>query len=136
MRVLVLSIVACLAAPGIALAQHRIPDPFLAQGPHLEETLVPEQVFLSSMRFREEPNPSLRDGNGFRLPLGSIDLVGQGESYYPADNQKVRNDSLHFAWSASERTDILIGAWRYKHQHESLDDVRILTYGIGARYRF
>lgn len=135
MRVLVLSIVACLVAPGTALAQHRLTvDPFPEQGPVFEQERVPDQTF--AVRYREVRNPSLREGNGFRLPLGSVDLVGQGESSYPADNQKIRNDSLHFAWSPSERTDFLVGAWRYKHQHESLDDVRILTVGIGARHRF
>lgn len=134
MRVLVLSIVMCLAAPATALAQYSIPNDFREQGSALRP--VSDQEFLPVLRYREVRNPSLRDGSGFRLPLGSVDLVGQGESYYPADNQKVRNDSLHFAWSPSERTDFLVGAWRYKHHHESLDDVRILTYGIGVRYRF
>ena len=136
MRVLVLSIVACLTTPSVAFAQHWIPNDFRDQGPLLEAEPDKKQEFLPVLRYREVTNPSLRDGTGFRLPLGSVDLVGQGESYYPADNQKVRNDSLHFAWSASDRTDVLFGAWRYKHQHESLDDVRILTFGIGARYRF
>lgn len=135
MRVLVLSLIACLAAPGAALAQYRLSvDPFPEQSFVLEQELTTNQTF--EVRYREVRNPSLRDGSGFRLPLGSVSLVGQGESYYPADNQKVRNDSLHFAWSPSVRTDLLLGAWRYKHHHESLDDVRILTYGIGARFRF
>jgi hypothetical protein len=88
------------------------------------------------VRYREERIPSLRDGNRFRLPLGSLELVGQGTSYYPADNQKVRNESLHFSWPLSSETDVMFGAWRFKHRREGLNQVRVLTFGIGARYRF
>lgn len=134
MRVLVLSIIACLAAPEIALAQHRLPNPFRDQAALPVEDTYPAVPFL--MRYREERIPSLREGNGFRIPLGSVSLVGQGTSYYPADNQKVRNESLHVAWPLSDHTDMMVGAWRFKHRHEGLDDLRVLSFGIGARYRF
>ncbi|HEY0979744.1 MAG TPA: hypothetical protein VGE23_02805 [Candidatus Paceibacterota bacterium] len=132
------TIVVCalLMGASAARAQHWMPDPFRDEGPRVEEPLSSEQVFLADMRLREERLPIVRDGTGFRLSLGSVELLGQGTSYYPADNQKVRNESLHLAWALSEHTDVLLGAWRFKHRREGLDGMRAVTVGIGARYRF
>ena len=141
MRALVLSIVASVLLVPVAHAQVSIPDPFLVQGPVSlpdPDEISREHSPLYSVRFRPEQDSRLRTDRGVSIPLGSVRLVGEGSSYYPGgtSNLKVRNESLHLAWPLSHRTDLVVGAWRFKQRQEGLEQMRMLTIGAGFVRRF
>ena len=141
MRFLGLSILAVLAlSADTARAQQPIPNPFFEPRPvfpaESEEML--EATTLYETRFRPDPGPQLQTENGISIPLGSFRLRGEGSSSYPGgtSNLKVRNESLHFAWAIEEDTDFIVGAWRFKQRQEGLEQMRMLTFGIGFVRRF
>ncbi|MES2931281.1 MAG: hypothetical protein V4682_01105 [Patescibacteria group bacterium] len=141
MRFLALSILALLAlSADTARAQESIPDPFFEPGPPFlrESESVPESATLYATRFRPDPGPQLRTENGISIPFGSFRLRSEGSSSYPGgtSNLKVRNESLHLAWALEEDTDFIVGAWRFKQRQEGLEQVRMLTFGIGFVRRF
>lgn len=131
-RVLLLAAAtAVLLAAAEAKAQVSVPDPF-ARAP----TDTPETRFSYEHRFREEPSPVEVGDSGFSLPFGSLRFVGHGTSFSPSDNRKVRHERLHVAWSVSEQTDFLVGAWRFKDRQEGLPRYRDLTVGVGMSTHF
>lgn len=141
MRFLGLSILPLLVLfADTAHAQESIPGQFLESPPVFpaESEDMYESTTLYETKFRPDPGPQLRTENGISIPLGSFRLRGEGSSSYPGgtSNLKVRNESLHFAWAIEEDTDFIVGAWRFKQQQEGLEQVRILTYGIGFVRRF
>lgn len=141
MRIIVLSITAVLVltlAASTARAQESIPDPYWEALPLAGDTEAAPAEAPYIGRFQPAPIASLRSRNGFSLPLGPVRLLGRGSSYYPggSTNLKVRNESLHFAWALSERTDFTAGAWRFKLHQEGLEQMRELTVGIGFIRRF
>lgn len=141
MRTLALSITALVLlglAADTARAQESIPDPFLTKESFFGEETIPDTSYLYATRFRPVPESTLRTENGVSVPLGSVRLVGQGSSYYPggSSNQKVRNESLHIAWALSDDSDLIVGAWRFKHRQEGLERIEVLTVGIGIVRRY
>ena len=141
MRFLGLSILALLAlSADTARAQESIPNPFLRSGAVFlaEPEKIPESVAPYATRFRPDLGPHIRTQNGISIPLGSVRPRGEGSSSYPGgtSNLKVRNESLHFAWALEDDTDFIVGVWRFKHRQEGLEQVRMLTYGIGFVRRF
>lgn len=141
MRFLALSILALLALSGdTARAQESMPNPFVDPQPalHTEPEEVPQTVAPYATRFRPGSGPDIRTHNGISIPLGSVRLQGEGSSSYPdgSSNLKIRNESLHFAWALEEDSDFIVGVWRFKQQQEGLEQVRMLTFGIGFVRRF
>ena len=141
MRFLGLSILAMLAlSAGTARAQESTPDQLLEPRPVFpaESEGMYEATALYETRFRPDPGPQLRTENGISIPLGSFRLRGEGSSSYPGgtSNLKVRNESLHFAWAVEDDTDFIVGVWRFKQRQEGLEQVRMLTFGIGLVRRF
>jgi len=102
----------------------------------LETTSLSAFEFAADTRYRTNQTFLERNGTHYSLALGSLRLVGHGSSYYPSDNLKVRNDSLHVAWSLTPSTDFIVGAWRYKERQEGLPGMRDVSYGIGIARRF
>jgi hypothetical protein len=141
MRFLALFILALLAlSADTAHAQESIPNPFFDSGPILpaEREQMPESVAPYATRFRPGLGPQIRTLNGISIPLGSVRLRGEGSSSYPGgtSNLKVRNESLHLAWALEDDTDFIVGVWRFKQRQEGLEQVRMLTFGIGFVRRF
>lgn len=142
MRFLALSILVALLAHSADTvhAQESIPNQFFESGPILppEREQVLESVPLYGTRFRPDVDPTIRTQNGVSIPLGFVRLRAEGSSSYPdgTSNLKIRNESLHFAWALEEDTDFIVGVWRFKQRQEGLEQVRMLTYGIGFVRRF
>lgn len=141
MRFLGLSILALLAlSADTARAQESIPDPFLGSRSvyPAEAEEIPESVAPYATRFRPDAGAQIRTQNRISIPLGPVRLRGEGSSSYPdgSSNLKVRNESLHFAWALEDDTDFIVGVWRFKQRQEGLEQVRLLTYGIGFVRRF
>ena len=141
MRFLALSILALLSlSADTARAQESIPNPFIESGPVLraEPEEIPQAVAPYATRFRPDSGPDIRTHNGISIPLGSVRLRGEGSSSYPdgSSNLKIRNESLHFAWALEEDIDFIVGVWRFKQRQEGLEQVRMLTLGIGFVQRF
>lgn len=136
MRTLALSITALALltfSAETARAQTSIPNTFQDEEPLFGQEPIPDTSYLYVTRFQPVPESTLRTENGVSVPLGSVRLVGQGSSYYPggSSNQKVRNESLHIAWTLSDDSDLIVGAWRFKHCQEGLERIEVLTAGIG-----
>lgn len=141
MRFLGLSILALLLlSADTARAQESIPNPFLGSRTVFpaEPEALPESVAPYATRFRPDAGPQIRTQNGISIPLGSVWLRGEGSSSYPggSSNLKVRNESLHVAWALEDDTDFIVGVWRFKQRQEGLEQVRMLTFGIGFVRRF
>lgn len=146
MRLAVLSITTVLALSAFALAtdaraQESLPDPFASNAERFSPAMAPalgfrSRAFVYEVRYRDQESRFGRAGSGFFVPLGSLRLMGQGSSYYPASNQKIRNERLHFAWRLSDDSDFLIGASRFKLHQQGIPGMREMVYGIGFSRRF
>ena len=142
MRVLALSILlvaGTVLAADTARAQTSIPNTFSEtvsdlppdQGYWYDLASYRADLFVDLPEYRESSMGAYRSGGTTFLPVGGRMLVSQSSSYYPVANTKLRYESLFLADRIDDRTALMIGAWRYKHQIEGLPGLRTgVTYGI------
>lgn len=137
MRALILSLIlagASLAFTESAHAQEFIKNDYVTQtyGPPYQRH---EEQFVSAdiVAYRPEPQTSVRTDHGFSVPLGPVRLVGEGSSFRPSENERIRNERLQVAVELTEEVDALIGFRRFKHRQESVFSERELTFGIDFR---
>lgn len=134
-----LTAVAAAALSFNAHAQTYLNDPFslnIVDQPVPETSTNTALELITDTHYRTNQTLLERNGTHYSVALGSLRLVGNGSSYYPSDNLKVRNDSLHVAWSMSSNTDFIVGAWRYKERQEGLPGMRDVSYGFGFTRTF
>jgi len=134
MRVLILSFAVASASLTFAervQAQQFIQDDFVTQTygpPH--ERHYEQPVSADIVAYRPEPQTPIRTDHGFSIPLGSVRLAGEGSSFRPSENQRIRNERLQIAVELTEDVDALIGFRRFKHRQESVFSEHELTFGI------